>query len=63
MLVRQIRTVRLKDIGVILVQALRRTMRPVRGSILYAQEACSRGYKLKLREGAGPRSLGVVESA
>jgi hypothetical protein len=33
---------------------------PVKGSVLYAQGACSRRYKLRSREGAGPRSLEVV---
>jgi hypothetical protein len=61
MFVRLIRTVGLRDIGVILVQALQGALRPVRGCVLYAQGACSRGYKFRSREGAGPRSLGVGE--
>jgi hypothetical protein len=30
------------------------------GSVLYAPEACSRGYKVRSREGASPRCLEVA---
>jgi hypothetical protein len=41
-----------------LVRAPRGSLRPVYESVLYAQEACSRGYKLRSGEGPGPKSPG-----
>jgi hypothetical protein len=54
--------VRLRDTRVILVQA-RRVPYVQFGRVFYMPTgACSRGYKLRSREGACPRSLSVVVS-
>jgi hypothetical protein len=50
----------LRDTGVILVQAPHGALCPVQEGVLYALGACSRGYKLRSREGACPRSLSAV---
>jgi hypothetical protein len=47
--------------GFILIQAPQGSLRLVWGGVLYAQGACSRGYKPRSREGPDPKSLWCCE--